>query len=178
MLTPKISGIFDCRKYDQSGKKSHEQREMVAEGDNIGFSVRFPVNQVPECFTTNGTLDSFAKLRSSKREKEDAAHEGRQPICDVVDVKFKIGKNCKWFDKFAKEMTKPANAVLDAGRWNTQLDFTKKEKTSDPLSPSGYRVNAIMISPIEQNPFTGQAFEACANDPEVDDDPQDDLPFN
>lgn len=179
MLTPKISGIFDCRKYDQSGKKDHDQREMLADTDNISFSALIPSNQVPECFTTNGMLDTFARPRTSKREKEAAEREGRQPIEDVVSVKFKIGLNCKWFDKFAKPMNRPTNAELEANRWNVQLDFTKKEKdASKPLSPSGYWVNAIMISPIEQNPFTGQAFEACANDPEVDDDPQDDLPFN
>lgn len=183
MLTPKISGIFDCRKYDQSGKKQHDQREMLADSDNITFSALFPANQVPEVFTTNGTLDDFARPKTSKRERETAEREGREAVLDVVSVKFKIGSNCKWFDRFAKPMSRPTNAELEANRFDVQLDFTKKEKdATNPLKPSGYWVNAIMIKPIENNPFTEQAFD---ND-EVDDDPEpetaepakDDLPFN
>ena len=104
MLTPKISGIFDCRKYDQSGKKAHDQRELLADTDNITFSALFPTDNVPEVFLINGQLDEFAKTRSSKREREAAQREGREPMDDVVNVKFKIGANCKWFDKTAKAL--------------------------------------------------------------------------
>jgi hypothetical protein len=136
---------------------------------------------MPEVFLVNGKLDEFAKLRSSKREREDAEHEGREPKLDLVNVKFKIGANCKWFDKHAVACDRPTNAELEANRFNVQIDFVRREKDpSNPLKPSGYWVNAIMFAVVENNPFTGQAFEAPA---EVDDEPEtaaeakDDLPF-
>lgn len=194
MLTPKISGIFDCRKYDQSGKKAHDQREMLAETDNVTFGALVPINDVPEVFITNGKLDEFCKPKATKKERAAASQEGRDPVDDVVSVKFKIGQNCKWYDKHAKPIDKPSNVELDARRYNVQIDFTRKEKNAaNPLAPSGYWVNAIMISPIEANPFQGQAFEeaedendAPAEQPEQKPKPKtesgkkeddDDLPF-
>ncbi len=160
MLTPKIGGIFDCRKYDQSGKLAHEQRQLLADTDNVTFSALIPIDQVPEVFMTNGALDEFAKPKASKREREVAQVENRQPVCDVVSVKFKIGANCNWFDKYAKPCARPANEELEKNRYMVQLDFTKKNKDlANPLKPSGYWVNSIMINPIEANPFSGQAFE-------------------
>lgn len=186
MLTPKISGIFDCRKYDQSGKVPHDQRPLLADTDNVTFSALIPIDQVPEVFMVNGELDTFARPKASKREREAAAAEGREPVCDVVSIKFKIGANAHWFDKFAKACDRPTNAELEANRYNVQIDFTRKEKdASNPLKPSGYWVNNIMISKLEANPFEGQAFEAEANpsasaapttaDPEEE---RDDLPFD
>lgn len=190
MLTPKMGGIFDCRKYDQSGKLAHDQRALLADTDNVTFSALVPIDQVPDVFLVNGSLDEFAKPKASKREREAAQAENRQPVCDVVSVKFKIGANCKWFDKYAKPCERPTNAELEANRYQVQIDFTRKDKdATNALKPSGYWVNAIMISPIEQNPFDGQAFAADPNagaqapqtippTPEVDDDDHDDLPFN
>ena len=163
-----MSGIFDCRKYDQSGKLAHDQRQLLADTDNVTFSALIPADQVPDCFKTNGQLDEFARPKASKKEREAAQAENRQPVCDVVSVKFKIGANCKWFDKFAKPCSRPTNAELEANRYNVQIDFTKKEKdATNPLRPSGYWVNSIMISPIEANPFSGQAFEEEDNDPDT-----------
>ena len=168
MLTPKIGGIFDCRKYDQSGKLAHDQRQLLADTDNVTFSALIPIDQVPEVFMANGAMDEFARPKASKREREAAKAENREPVCDVVSVKFKIGANCKWFDKFAKPCSRPTNAELEANRYNVQIDFTKKEKdAANPLRPSGYWVNSIMISPNEQNPFAGQAFEEEDNDPDT-----------
>lgn len=175
MLTPKISGIFDCRKYDQSGKKTHDQREMLADTDNVTFSALIPIDQVPDCFKQNGELDEFARPRASRRERDAAAAEGREPVADVVNVKFKIGANCKFFDKHAQPCDRPTNVELEACRYNVQIDFARKEKDpTNPLKPSGYWANAIMIAPIEQNPFAGQAFEP-ADAPEYEEpepDPQ------
>lgn len=160
MLTPKIGGIFDCRKYDQSGKLAHDQRQLLADTDNITFSALIPIDQVPEVFMANGTLDEFAKPKSSKRERQAAQNENREPVCDVVSVKFKIGANCKWFDKYAKACARPTNAELESKRYMVQMDFTKKDKDlAQPLKPSGYWVNSIMINPIDENPFSGQAFQ-------------------
>ena len=160
MLTPKIGGIFDCRKYDQSGKLAHDQRQLLADTDNITFSALIPIDQVPEVFMANGTLDEFARPKASKRERQAAQNENREPVCDVVSVKFKIGANCKWFDKYAKACARPTNAELESKRYMVQMDFTKKDKDlAQPLKPSGYWVNSIMINPIEENPFSGQAFQ-------------------
>ena len=179
MLTPKIGGIFDCRKYDQSGKLAHDQRQLLADTDNVSFSSLIPIDQVPDVFKKKLTLetpvtelmdkfDDFVVPKSSKKEREAAKAENREPVCDVVSVKFKIGANCKWFDKYAKPCARPTNAELESNRYMVQLDFTKKEKDlAQPLKPSGYWVNSIMINPIEANPFAGQAFEED-NDPEND----------
>lgn len=185
MLTPKISGIFDCRKYDQSGKLSHDQRPMLADNENVTFSALLPVDQVPEAFKVNGQLDEFAKPKASKHEREAAAAENRQPVCDVVSVKFKISPTTRWFDKFAKACDRPTNEELEKNRYFVQIDFVRKEKdATNPLKPSGYWANNIMICPIENNPFAGQAFEE-ADEIEPDNEetaapqpkPADDLPF-
>ena len=177
MLTPKICGIFDCRKYDPSGKLAHDQRQLLADTDNVTFSALIPIDQVPDIFKKKITLktpvigilnefDDFVVPKSSKKEREAAKAENREPVCDVVSVKFKIGANCKWFDKYARPCARPTNAELESNRYMVQLDFTKKEKDlAQPLKPSGYWVNSIMINPIEVNPFAGQAFEED-NDPE------------
>lgn len=183
MLTPKIGGIFDCRKYDQSGKLAHDQRQLLADTDCVTFSALIPIDQVPDVFKKKLTLetpvtelldkfDDFVVPKSSKKEREAAKAENREPVCDVVRVKFKIGANCKWFDKYAKPCARPTNAELESKRYMVQLDFTKKEKDlAQPLKPSGYWVNSIMINPIEANPFAGQAFEE-------DNDPENEPPVN
>ena len=183
MLTPKIGGIFDCRKYDQSGKLAHDQRQLLADTDNVTFSTLIPIDQVPDIFKKKITLetpvtelmdkfDDFVVPKSSKKEREAAKAENREPVCDVVSVKFKIGANCKWFDKYAKPCARPTNAELESKRYMVQIDFTKKEKDlAQPLKPSGYWVNSIMINPIEENPFAGQAFEE-------DNDPENEPPVN
>ena len=160
MLTPKMGGIFDCRAYDQSGKLAHDQRKMLADTDNVTFSALIPIDQVPDMFKPGGQLDEYAKPKSSKKEREAAKAENREAVLDVVSLKFKIGANARWFNKNAKPMQRPTNAELEANRYNVQIDFTRKAKdASNPLKPSGYWVNNIMISPIESNPFSGQAFE-------------------
>ena len=183
MLTPKICGIFDCRKYDQSGKLAHDQRQLLADTDNVTFSALISIDNVPDVFKKKITLktpvmelmdkfDNFVIQKSSKKEREAAKAENREPVCDVVSVKFKIGANCKWFDKYARPCARPTNAELESNRYMVQLDFTRKEKDlSRPLKPSGYWVNSIMINQIESNPFAGQAFEEY-------DDPENDPPVN
>lgn len=191
MLTPKMTGIFDCRKFDQSGKKTHDQRELLADTDNVTFSALFPRNEVPEVFLINGQLDEFARLKVSKRERNAAEAEKRQPVEDVVSVKFKIGASTRWFDRHAKPCDRPTNVELEANRWNVQIDFARKEKDAqNQLKPSGYWCNNIMVEKVENNPFAGQAFspieeadpdeEAAAADPAVNAtaEKHDDLPFD
>lgn len=165
MLTPKMGGIFDCRAYDQSGKLTHDQRKMLADTDNVTFSALIPIDQVPDMFKPDGQLDEYAKPKSSKKEREAAKAENREAVLNMVSVRFKIGANAKWFDKFAKPCARPTNAELEANRYNVQIDFTRKAKDpSNPLKPSGYWVNNIMISQIESNPFSGQAFDEGGDD--------------
>lgn len=184
MLTPKMSGIFDCRKYDQSGRLEHNQRPMLADTDNVAFSAIFPIDQVPDVFKVNGKTDPMLRAKASRKEREAAQAEGRQPVADVVVVKFKVGANTKWFDKYAKECKRPTNVELEETRWNVQIDFTRREKDdANPLKPSGYWVNCIMVAKVESNPFEGQAFEAAADEPDpetvntADPNDPDDLPF-
>lgn len=182
MLTPKMTGIFDCRKYDSDKKKLHNQREWLADTDNIAFSALFPIDQVPEIFMVNGTLDSFARPAVSRREKRNAEAEGREPIEDVIAVKFKIKKNTRWFDSRAKPCDRPTNVELEENRWNVQIDFNRKEKDpADNTKSCGYWVNNIMVAKIDNNPFAGQAFDPIEEE-EPEDEPKeeqrhDDLPF-
>ena len=180
MLTPKMSGIFDCRKYDSTGKKQHDQREMMADTDNVTFSALFPKDAIPACFVVNGEPDEMLRLKATRKEREAAEREGREAVPDAVAAKFKIGANCKWFNKYGQPCDRPTNEELESNRWNVQIDFTRKEKDeANPLKPSGYWVNAIMVAKVENNPFAGQAFEDA---PEIDDQQEqnepDDLPFN
>lgn len=190
MLTPKMTGIFDCRKYDQSGKKAHDQRELLADTDNVTFSALFPINEVPEVFLINGQLDEFARPKVSKRERLAAQAENRAEVCDVVSVKFKIGQNVRWFNEHAKPCDRPTNVELEANRWNVQIDFARKDKdAANPLKPSGYWCNNIMVEKVENNPFAGQAFSPI-DDPEPEEEAaqaehvatgatkHDDLPFD
>lgn len=181
MLTPKLTGIFDCRKYDKSGKLQHDQRPMLADTENVTFFALVPIDAVPEVFFVNGALDEFARPRVSRQERKAAEAEGRQPVNDVVAVKFKISPTTRWFDKYAKACDRPTNEELEKSRWAVQLDFVRKEKdTTNPLKPSGYWANNIMVAKIDSNPFEGQAFEVEEHEPETEAAPAapaDDLPF-
>lgn len=159
MLTPKIGGLFDVREYD--GKtKEHSARRMKADTDNIVFSAMFAKDQLPDCFKVEGKADVMLKERASKKERNAAEAEGRQPNLDSFVASFKIGANAKWFNKYGKPCERPTNAELEEKRWNVQIDFARREKDdANPLKPSGYWVNAIMVAEIEDNPFEGQAFE-------------------
>jgi hypothetical protein len=178
MLTPKISGIFDCRKYDQTGKKTHDQREWLSDSDVVTFSALIQIADVPECLMINGQLDEFASYKVSKRERAAAEAEGREPVADCVVAKFKIGSRTAWFDKYGKPTDRPTNEELEKNRYMVQIDFSRKEKDpSQPLKASGYWVNNIMFTVVERNPFEGQAFEV-EPEPEIEPEPSDNLPFN
>lgn len=167
MLTPKMSGLFDCREYD--GKNTeHNQRKMKSDDDNIVFSSLFPKEELPDQFKIAGKPDTMLRERATRKERTAAEQEGRNAVPDAYVVKFKIGANAKWFDKYGRQTDRPKNEELEGATWNVQLDFTRKEKDpSNPMKASGYWVNAIMIAKIENNPFAGQAFEtAPENEPE------------
>lgn len=180
MLTPKMSGIFDCRAYDQTGKLDHKSRRMLSDTDNVTFSAIFALDAVPEQFMQNGNLDEFCRTKASKREREAAAAEGRDAVPDVAVAKFKIGQSTKWFDRHGQACARPTNQELEEGRYNVQIDFVRRDRDErNALKPSGYWVNAIMICKANENPFQGQEFEPIdtPDEPEPENDPND-LPFD
>ena len=165
MLTPKMSGLFDCREFD--GKtKEHTARRLKADTENIVFSAMFIKEELPDQFKVGGVPDQMLKERSTKKERAAAAAENRQPVLDAFVAAFKIGQTTKWFDKYGHATDRPTNEELEAERWNVQIDFSRREKDpNNPLKASGYWVNAIMVAKVESNPFEGQAFEQA---PEAD----------
>lgn len=165
MLTPKMSGLFDCREFD--GKtKEHSARKLKADTDNIVFSAMFLKEELPDQFKVNGVPDPMLKERSTKKERAAAAAENRQPVLDAFVAAFKIGQSTKWFDKYGHATDRPTNEELESEHWNVQIDFSRREKDpNNPLKASGYWVNAIMVAKVESNPFEGQAFEQA---PEAD----------
>lgn len=185
VFTPMMTGRFNCKAYDQTGKLTFDQRKMLADTDNISFGVIFPINKVPECFMVNGKLDEFCTPKASKAERERAQAEGREAVADVVTVRFKIGANCKWHGADEQPIARPTNAELDANRWNAVIAFTRKEKVAGkPLSPSGYWANGIMVEKVDENMFVGKGFATPAApsapatvDPTADPDNDGDLPF-
>ena len=180
MLTPKMSGIFDCRAYDKTGKLDHKSRRMLSDTDNVTFSAIFALDAVPEQFMRNGNLDEFCRMKASKREREAAEAEGREAVPDVAAAKFKIGQSTKWYDRHGQACARPTNQELEEGRYNVQIDFVRRDRDeNDPLKPSGYWVNAIMICKADENPFQGQEFEPIytPDEPEPENEPND-LPFN
>lgn len=165
MLTPKMSGLFDCREFD--GKtKEHNARRLKADTENIVFSAMFIKEELPDQFKVGGVPDQMLKERSTKKERAAAAAENRQPVLDAFVAAFKIGQTTKWFDKYGHANDRPTNEELESERWNVQIDFSRREKDpNNPLKASGYWVNAIMVAKVESNPFEGQAFEQA---PEAD----------
>lgn len=158
MQTGKQTATFDCRKYNQ--KLPKEQWQMLADTDNVTCTITYALGDLPDIFKANGQPDEFVRLYASRTERENAQHENRQPIADRVAVKFKVGQNCRWFDKFGKATTRPTNADLDGKKFEVVLDFARKAKNpNNALAPSGYWVNAIMYRAVDINPFAGQEFE-------------------
>lgn len=165
MQTEKISGYFDVRKYDK--KVERKDRKIMAETENIAFNTSFPISQLPDVFKNGSQPDEFVKLYASRDEVRAAEAEGRQAVPDRASIKFKIGANCKWFDKFGKATNKPTNVELDGDHYDVQIDFKRRAKNpDDDKAPSGYWVNAIMFRKQDSNPFAGQAFEE--GDPDED----------
>lgn len=158
MQTEKISGYFDVRKYDK--KVDRKDRKILGENDNITFNTSFSLADLPHMFKTGNAPDEFVKLYSSRDEVRNAEAERRDAVYDRASIKFKIGANAHWFDKFGKATTKPSNEELDGEHFDVQIDFKRRAKNpDDDKAPSGYWVNAIMIRKKDANPFAGQAFE-------------------
>ena len=72
-------------------------------------------------------------------------------------VQFKIGAKCRWFDEYAKQVTKPTNESLDKKRFEVVIQYNQLDGDPAQKEASGYWVNAIQFKEFVGNPFT--AFE-------------------
>lgn len=164
MRTEKMTGFFDVRQYAKNVDREH--RDMIAEGSQFTFKATFAIAELPELFKQGGQPDTFVHLYASKSERENAQAQGRQPIADRAIVTFKIGKNCRWFDKFGQSTAKPTNAELDECQYEVLIDFARKPKNpNDERAASGYWVNAMMFKRAE-NPFEGCSLAEECEEPD------------
>lgn len=162
MQTEKQTAIFDCKQYN--AKLPKEQWRVLSNDETVQLTITYPVEALPEDFKQNGQPDEFVRLYSSKTEKENAQHESRAAVNDRAAVRFKVGANCKWFDKYGKATQRPDNTELDGKRYEVVVDFARKARNiSDKLAPCGYWANAIMFREIEESPFAGKEFEKEEN---------------
>lgn len=158
MKTGKQTAVFDCKQYN--AKLPKEQWRMLSNDETVQMTITYAASELPDMFKVNGQPDEFVRGYASKSEKENAAHEKRAVQNDRVAVRFKVGQNCKWFDKFGKATQRPDNTMLDGKKFEVNVDFARKAKSlTDKLAPCGYWANAIMYKEIEDNPFAGEEFE-------------------
>lgn len=171
MQTGKQIAIFDCKQYN--AKLPKEQWRVLGDGENVQCTITYARSDLPDMFKQalppdifkpgsqrSLQVDEFVRLYSSKTEKEDAARQGRAITNDRAAVRFKVGANCKWFDKYGHACERPRNTDLDGKRYEVNIDFARKAKQpGNSLAPSGYWANAIMFREVEDNPFAGQEFE-------------------
>lgn len=167
MKTGKQTAVFDCKQYN--AKLPKEQWRMLSNDETVQMTITYAASELPDMFKVNGLPDEFVRGYASKSEKEAAAHEQRAVNNDRVAVRFKVGQNCKWFDKFGKATQRPDNTMLDGKKFEVNVDFARKAKSlTDKLAPCGYWANAIMYKEIEDNPFAGEEFEKYDADADAD----------
>lgn len=167
MKTGKQTAVFDCKQYN--AKLPKEQWRMLSNDETVQMTITYAASELPDMFKVNGQPDEFVRGYASKSEKENAAHEKRAVNNDRVAVRFKVGQNCKWFDKFGKATQRPDNTMLDGKKFEVNVDFARKAKSlTDKLAPCGYWANAIMYKEIEDNPFAGEEFEKDDADADAD----------
>lgn len=167
MKTEKIKGFFDVRQYNERLPK--EQWKLVPDGENIAAVCVFEAGKVPE------DLQGYAKGYVSKQAREQGS-----TTPDRMSVRFKIGRSCRFFNKYGEEVARPTHAELDGGSFYLKMDYRFIEpKPEQPKSPSGLWVNALMYEKEDTNPFAGEAFasrEADGQDPEPEEETR--LPFD
>lgn len=138
MITNMLTGTFQVHTWDNS--KKEWSSKLKADDEQIQFS----------CSLTQ----PIEGLESSEYKKEDGSIR--------YIHRFKIGKNCRWFDGATKaEMPRPTNSSLDGKRWNAFLDCRKVE-SKGAMTPSGNWVNAIILTEVKVNPFEGVNFDNLA----------------
>ena len=132
-----LSGYFDVREYN--AKKAPNERAFKSADSMVTFGVAFDPERLPK--------ELANRAKTVQRKKDGTTY---------MLVKFKIGKNCKWFEKQGgrvKEIERPANEELDGKRYDVCIDY--RELNGDPTKQEacGYWVNAILIAEAESNYF-------------------------
>lgn len=187
-MTEKKSARFDVRRYDERLPK--EQRQILADTENVTVTITYQLAELPSQYRTpQNTPDEFVRVYQSKEAKAANAP------ADRAAIKFKVGANCKWFDKYGHETQRPTNADLEKMEVEVQICYTRKERNaSKPTAPCGYWANGIMYRETGNGMFAGVEFEKDETDTPEDmdaaaapapqpapagaqDDADDELPF-
>lgn len=165
-LTNKITGFFDVKVYNAKTDKANWKTKV--EDEQISFTATFP--------ELKKEFEKYAKPYTNK--------DGVQRFA----VQFKIGSKCRWFDEYAKQVTKPTNESLDKKRFEVVIQYNQLDGNPAQKEASGYWVNAIQFKEFVENPFTAfeprpkaQPFEPIGaatpkNSPNLKQE-DDDLPF-
>lgn len=131
-----LEGRFDVRNYNANLPR--EQWTLKGETDAIRFT---------------SVSDEPLKIEGADFAKELTKDDGSKRYLYA----FKIGTLTKWYDEFARLISKPRNEELDNGRYTASIVYIVKPK--DPKQPTkacGLWVDAIMIKKADENPFEGQ----------------------
>jgi len=132
MKLTKISGYFDCRKYQKGVQR--QARPMVAAGERVNFSVAFPDEFLPA---------------------EIAEFSNRSEKSGLNYVTFKVfPKNVKVYTAAAKQIDFPPLEKLDGGKFEVNIDFSIKHGTGTELN--GCYLNAIQVLRRADNPFEAE----------------------
>ena len=156
-MTEKRTARFDVRKYDE--RLPREQRAILSDTDNVAVTLIYPIDELPEQYKVGNAPDEFVRTYQSM-----AAREHNEPA-DRAAVKFKVGANCKWFDKYGHETKRPTNEWLESHDLEVQICYSRKERNAaKPTAPCGYWANGIMFREVGNTMFAGQAFETATED--------------
>lgn len=139
-----LQGYFDVR--DFNAKKPREQWAIKGNDTTISFGVKYET--LPDEFK------QYAKPYTDRN--------GNQRYI----VRFKIGANCKWFDKTGTVTPRPDNTYLDGKPFEVTIQYATLNGDPTKKEASGYWCNAIMFREVNTNPFDGIAFEAAPAAPE------------
>jgi hypothetical protein len=131
-----LEGRFDVRNYNANLPR--EQWALKGESDTIRFT---------------SVSDTPLNIEGEEFAKELTKDDGSKKYLYA----FKIGSLTKFYDEFARLISKPSNEELDNGRYMASIVYIVKPK--DPKQPTkacGMWVDAIMIKKVDENPFEGQ----------------------
>lgn len=132
----KIQGWFDVRIYNE--RVSRENWKLKGEDDQIAFTTTFEAGS-PEARQFGAHGKPYTDGNGNQR----------------VRVTFKIGVRCRWYDRQAQPVQKPANAELDGKRYVACIQYNElAADPNNPMKPRGYWVNAIQFMEADTNPFT------------------------
>lgn len=153
MRLDNVCGYFDCREFD--ARKAYQDRQMKADSQQIGFSLTFAPDQLPE------VVSEFAK----ESEHKDGTR--------YFKVRMKIGRKCEFLRKekgFVRRIKRPTNEELDGKRWNVCLDFNALHGDSDKKEARGYWLNGILLQGTQSDMFADLNDESAAQQGNLPDD--------